>query len=223
MVTGRVTEAGTGVGLPNVPIVAAGNFFVLGWGQVAQTTTGIDGSYTLTHIPPSSVAQQFRFGTQGVATHINQSWPNTPCFGPTCFSGSTQTIARDEVRTGIDFQLTPAGSFNGSVLEQTSALPLEATIFFQNANGTITAAFNHAATAPTYSSPGLPPGTYFAYATRQSGAAQQCQVFLGLTCATPNPINTATATPIVITGTGVVSGVDFLFDDVGLFKDGFEL
>ncbi len=222
VVTGRVTEAGTGTGLANVPVVVGNEFFFFGWGQVAQTTTAIDGSYTLAHIPPGPQNQQYRLGTRGVSTHINQSWPNIPCFAPGCFDGSTVSIARDEVRNGIDFQLTAGASFSGTVLEQTSAQSLDALIFFQNETGTISNVVSHASTSPTYASPGLPPGTYFAYATRQSGAIQQCQVYFGLPCASPNPINTATATPIVITGTGVVSGIDFTFDDAGLFKDGFE-
>jgi hypothetical protein len=222
VVTGRVTEAGTGTGLANVGISAAGDFIFIGWGQVAQTTTAIDGSYTLAHIPPTQTLQ-YRVGTQRASTHINQSWPNIPCFGPACFEGSSVPLARDEVRNGIDFQLTPAASFSGSVLEQTSAQSLDATVFFQNENGTISSDFQHDSTAPTYSSPGLPPGTYFAYARRQSNTIQQCQVYFGLPCGSPNPINTATATPIVITGTGVTTGVDFAFDDAAVFKDGFEL
>ncbi len=223
VVTGRVTEAGTGTGLANVPVIAGNEFFLFGWGQVAQTTTAIDGSYTLAHIPPGPTNQQYRLGTRGVSTHINQSWPNIPCFGANCFDGSSLSIARDEVRNGIDFQLTAGASFSGTVLEQTSAQSLDATIVFRNESGTISNVISHTSSSPTYSSPGLPPGTYFAYAYRQSGAIQKCQVFFGLPCASPNPINPATATPIVISGTGVVSGIDFTFDDAELFMDGFEL
>lgn len=224
VITGSVTEAGTGTGVANVPIAVAGDFLFLGWAQVAQTITAIDGSYTLAHIPPTQLqTQQYRVGTQRASTHINQSWPNIPCFGPACFDGTTLPIARDEVRNEIDFQLTPAASFSGSVVEQTNAQSLDATVFFQNEKGTISSDFNHASTAPTYSSPGLPPGTYFAYARRLSGSVQQCQVYFGLPCGSPNPINTATATPIVITGTGVTAGVDFAFDDAAIFRDGFEL
>ena len=224
VITGSVTEAGTGTGVANVPIGVAGNSIFIGWGQVAQTTTAIDGSYTLAHIPPTQTqTQEYRVGTQRASTHINQSWPNIPCFGPACFEGTTLPIARDEVRNQIDFQLTPGASFSGSVVEQTSAQSLSATVFFQNEKGTISSGFYHASTAPTYSSPGLPPGTYFAYARRLSGSVQQCQVNFGLPCGSPNPINTATATPIVITGTGAISGVDFVFDDAAVFKDGFEL
>lgn len=155
----------------------------------------------------------------GATTHINASWPDITCYGPPCADGTSTTFGVDQVIDGFVFSLDRGGSIRGSVVGESSHLPLPATVWLlSDAFGNLVRRGFLDGTNASYASYGLPPGIYYAEAGGEGLACEQyaeqpCDPFWGFP---------ERATLIVITGTSIIEHVDFTLDESPLFANGFE-
>lgn len=217
--TGLVTDsvsgtpiAGASVSAYWVPIPG----FVI---ERARTQTRVDGTYTLAHI---GAAGQYYLGTREVTDHINEAWPNVPCYRVECERGVAQVFAADEIRGGFDFALDRGAAVSGDVIGLNTGEDLQATINIRNADSSLFTLTAAGYQSPGYLSVALPAGTYYAWAEYASGTSLLCQVYSQQACSSSDPINVATATPITVASSGTVTGVDFSFADDIFFGNGFE-
>jgi len=215
--TGVVREAGSNQPLAGVPVVAYEQGALGVYIVRSRGVTNALGQFTLAHIRPSN---GIRFGTEAT-THVNASWPVTPCFVAPCAAGSDNAFTIDQMRGGFDFTLARSGAIQGTVANARGQAQ-SATVVIRSADNSI---FTYASTTldrAAYSSLGLPAGTYYAAAANNVNGTNYCSLWHALACgAPPNIIDFATATPIVVGTAAPTGGIDFLFD-FELLRDGFE-
>ena len=137
--------------------------------------------------------------------YINELYPNVPC--PTGCSLATGTPIAVTVGTttpGINFALGLGGRVTGHVTDQVTSAPLaNVTISLSipgSTGGSATTDSNGA-----FVIAGLVPGTYYARTVNSQGYIDK--LYNDIPCF--NPCNVTSGTPIVIVGSGTVSGVDF--------------
>lgn len=110
VVTGRVVDASTGLGIPNAGVAActAPDFFV-----TASTTTDASGNYVMTH-----VLQHFMVSTRA-PEYMDRIWPQTLYDDVKCMSTDPQSLLSLPTPTstlsGIDFSLTQGSHVSGVV------------------------------------------------------------------------------------------------------------
>jgi len=132
-IEGTVRSAETGLGLPNVSVSILDGFETYGW-----TATDQQGRYRIEWVLPGNY--------QVVAddlTHVRQV-------------ASGVVVRRDEVTSGVDFDLVPSGSLSGSL---SGEVPLEGTIVYAK-DGDMIVAMTLADAVGNYRLEDIPPGTY---------------------------------------------------------------
>lgn len=214
---GTLNDRATGAPIANAEVVAYEQLVFGAWGAVAQARTDASGHFALAHLHASAPT---RLGS-GATDHINASWPDTVCYGPPCADGDPITFGVDEVRDGFSFSLDRGGSIRGSVVGESSGLPVPSVVIVQNADMTVTWHAYLDGSSAGYQSYGLPPGTYYAAAQFLGVDDLVCEIYAERTCESFGALDPANATPIVISGADVVEHVDFTLDD-RRFVSGFE-
>jgi len=217
--TGRVTDSVTGTALAGVTVTGLqelGGLFLISKGS---THTLADGTYTLAHMDGAGL---FHIGAGGVPDHVSESWPDTPCYVPQCYGGKAQVFAADQVRSGFDFALDPGGAISGAIRD-TNGVDLDASVYIRNEDNTVTSFLLRGGSPnPGYATDGLPPGTYYAAASRSHLYTTQCQAYAGRECSSLSGFNPSNATRIDIVAGTTVSGIDFTFNDDERFRGSFE-
>ncbi len=147
------TVTGTdGSGLAGICVdanVPTGN----GWDGIGGTTTGPDGTYTLTGLSPGDVRVHFR--DCGAGPHVDQ-WYS----GRSDFNSSTPVVlAPEEIRSGVDATLGAGTSVSGTVTDSNGD-PIPNVSVNVNPTGSGASGWAQTDGAGQYTTNALPPGNY---------------------------------------------------------------
>lgn len=140
-----------------------------------------------------------------------------PYFNCNVLDGTPIAVTQGATTTGIDFELTELGGVIGTVsyAPPVNPLPFAAIDLYDSGGSFVTSSFIDSFGSYAI---GLESGTYFALAYNFSG--HRPELYQDIPC--PDFLcDPTTGTPIVVTGTAVVPGIDFELD-FELFSDGFE-
>lgn len=208
-VTTGVTTAGIDVTFPATGAISGHVWDAVGrpaWGgRVFSFAGGLawvqaDGHYRLSDIP----AGNHYVGT-AVEGLVNEIHDNLPCAGcdPGASGATPVTVMGGAEASGIDFTLDVGGSISGKVASAGRGLG-EVPIRLKKAGALDSYAAATTRDDGTYEVLGLAPGTYYAAASREGF---DVQLYSGLPC--PQTCDPTTGTPITVSGTGSVAGIDF--------------
>jgi hypothetical protein len=205
-VAGTITDASSGVGIGDVNVSildASGRNVAFGFSDAAG------GYITDNGLPTGSYyARTLNFGG-----YVEEAWPDTPCLG-TCpaVTGSSFSVTEGLVTFGIDFGLAAGGRIAGRITDATTGEPLDnVSVQLHDASGRfVTSGFPNESGFWT-TDQGLPPGTYFARTFNGSGYINE--LYGGAPCAGACVVTSGT--PILVTGTGTTSGIDFALERGG--------
>lgn len=230
LTAGTLVSVTAGVGTSNIQFVLASGGWFQGTITNQQTGTAVaeayvrvysaagevgyapltppTGAYKTTALPPGTYYLE-AFAPSGSGLR-HERYENVSCEGVACVltSGTAIPITVPGGNT-IDFALAPGAVIAGTVTKEPFNAPLpNVRLDFYAANGlnagaAATDALGH------YTSPGLPPGTYFVLTEVQPGDLVVDELYNDIPC--PNRICVITsATPVVISGTGTFGNIDFV-------------
>jgi hypothetical protein len=188
--------------------------FPPGWVETARGVTNADGTYRIAHIADRQV--RVAASLPGL---FAQPFGGPVCYAEPCNTGTTIPAAIDQVLTGIDMTLSGGGSIAATILGAQSGGPLNGTFWIARADGSLAFTADHP--AATYQTYALPFGTYYAAASRLRNNVRECELHQGQACLAGDPIDPATATPIVVGASGVQS-IQFTLPNDDLLSNGFE-
>lgn len=200
-ISGIVLDAGTLAPLPGMDIDVFDSQFQLDVEFVV--TTGADGRYTISGIEGDVYLRVDATPASGLA---DQFWPNA-------FLGSQAqliSVGSNQDLTGIDFGLVDGVSLRGAVLASDTGLPaagidldlIGSDGFFLSGVDAVTALDG------TYELGVVPPGSYY--------VKVDPELFQGyVPLYHPASPTLAAATPVIVSGVGDVSGIDFVVEPGG--------
>jgi hypothetical protein len=222
-ISGTVTDAGTGL-----PIVTDRTQHVQFYDSVGKVAGGAgiraDGTYTSQRaIAPGtySVRTGSMFTGNFNAPYVMQKYDpsgNVNCPGITCdlVTGNVVVTAQSNV-TGIDFALSPAFSFSGTITELGSSDPLpnvHVLVYDNNANF---ATWTTTDAMGDFTISGLPAGTYFALTNNGSNlplmgffpkdVGSWIDILFDGTPCPGSACDVTTGTPIVLGGGSAAAGI----------------
>lgn len=208
-VSGKVTDADTGLGIAGVTVKACewiGLIF-----ETAETTTAADGSYQLRHVVgPGSIG----VSTSNALGYVDQIWQDIPLYPEyNCpVDGSTLAFASsDENISDIDFALAQPAAIGGHITPSAVAANPTLQLFKPKAGGILSPLwYGNPDANGDYLITGLPAGTYFAYVWFDG--FQDCRVYAGYPCADEEGqlvIDPQQATPIVVGPGQALTNIDF--------------
>lgn len=200
VVSGRVTDSGTGNGLWNVSLTL---WPTLGSGYVGNTTTQADGTYSIQGVVPGTY-----WLVASSTDHADRAYVNAPCddgsggqiSGCQLTSAQAITVGAADV-PGIDLALPLNGTIAGQVDYAGPGTPTPAAwsvMHLYNASGNEVRYANTDASG-AYSFSDLPPGSYFA---QVNGGGSFGQIYAGIDC----PIIGSTCDPTVGTPIALAQG-----------------
>jgi protocatechuate 3,4-dioxygenase beta subunit len=200
VVSGRVTDSGTGSGLWNVSLIL---WPTLGSGYVGNTATQADGTYSIQGVVPGTY-----WLVASSTDHADRAYVNAPCddgsggqiSGCQLTSAQAITIGAADV-PGIDLALPLNGTIAGQVDYAGPGTPTPAgwsVVHLYNASGNEVRYVNTDASG-AYSISDLPPGSYFAQA---NGGGSFGQIYAGIDC----PIVGSTCDPTIGTPIALAQG-----------------
>ena len=209
-ISGRVTDAGTGSGVAEVLVTIVdplGN-------EVSEATTDEAGNYlTGAGIAAGSVHAIAR----PFSDLVSEIFDNLPCTGD-CFArastGTAIAVTVGVTTTGRDFALEHGGTIGGRVTSEATGLGVEEAFIsiFDAAGRQVDTAF--AGVDGTYTSDGLPAGTYYAFIDEAPGLAPE--IFSNLPCAAIcQPSRVTGGAPIAATPGVTTPGIDFVLAAAG--------
>ncbi len=212
-VTGTVTNAATAA-----PLVGRSVTFCTTTPTnqcVGSPSTDASGNYSISLAPGTWFAYTNNFNSLGF---INEIYDNIPCPGVCTFTlattiGTPIVVASGGTLSGRNFALAAGGSIAGTVTSTSTGAPIQSVsiqVFSRSGTQSVFAGSTSTDAAGAYTMSGLPVGTYFAY-TDASFAGFLNEIYDNIPCVGSCSSITAidTGTPIVVTGTGTVSGRDF--------------
>jgi len=231
VVKGKVTDANTGMGIPNATINVCDNPSTFLYGVSGIATTDANGEYTIGH----AVGTHTYIAVTNAPGYLSVIWPSTPtepsdgCVGPEHLAAQQLNFtAPDQVLTGIDFGLQTGATISGTITaSDLPGEPVTASLnLYSSEDGAVGwVATLHSDANGNYKTPGVPPGSYYIAAFYDNGA--DCQMYSGATCgAWWNPISPlnfdfSAATPIQLTAGQAQTGAALqLKGDV--FHDSFD-
>jgi 5-hydroxyisourate hydrolase-like protein (transthyretin family) len=195
--SGRVTDAATGLGLASVSV----NVYDANGAFVDSTLTDAGGNYLTNNGLPTG---NYFVRTSNQLGYINQLYTNAQCLECAVTAGTAIAVNAGATTTGINFSLTRGGTLRGHITDVTTGNPIPAISvnFYDPTNAFVGSGFTNGA-GDYIADGGLPTGTYFA--RTYNGQAFINQAYQGVTCLSCNVLNT---TPIpVVSGSSV--SVDF--------------
>ncbi len=234
-ISGRVTDLNGGAGLPGVSVVVYERndafFTVYQAGQIAVTDA--QGYYGATHLSvPSSFP--YRVHTLNTSGYLDQYYQGFICSSENCpwQTSNSVALAPDQQLTGLNFLLLKAGGLSGRARSADADAPAAgATVYLYNSLGDFYRGENYQFLKTnndgSYSTYGLPNGTYYALLSVTSGPFAGSHLYGGPSCLDGQPQGPcdplSAGAPIVITNEQALSGIDFFVSDGDvLFKSGFE-
>ena len=155
-ISGTVTDSITGAGLGpgTVQIYTATGGF-----QASVLTTAGTGAYTATGLAPGTYyARTF----VAFLNYVDEAYNNLMCVPCSIITSTPISVSAGVTTSGIDFALSPGGSFSGTVTDAATAAPLNSVgvqIVSETGFGLGGASSN---ASGAYVVSGLPPGSYFA-------------------------------------------------------------
>ncbi len=213
VLTGRVTDAATGVRIGSVLLEVYDPAGALVGSAVSDST----GDYGFVGLPPGSyfVRTHDRFEEEyqdGSFPYRNELYDDLPCEGrspescdPT--TGTPVAVAAGGVTAGIDFVLTRLGSIAGTVTDAVTGAPLyDAGVGVWDATGSFVGN-DETDQGGTYVLLGLDPGTYFVTA---SGSGYAQELYRDLPC--DDPCDVTAGTPLAVDFDQRLEGIDFALD-----------
>jgi hypothetical protein len=210
-ITGTVTDVVGGTNPSGVPVQLFSPAFSGGATPVASTTTNL-GAYTFSNIPAGSYYVRTNANSSGVLPggipFINQLYSGVACVNcslSTTGAGTLVTVSSGGTTSGIDFALQRGGFISGTITDAADGAPLPnvgAEIF--NSADISVGVFSTSASG-VFSSPGLPPDTYYVRTTNTQGHVNR--QWQSLACPQAGCLPTS-GTPVVVSG-AEVSGIDF--------------
>ena len=204
VVSGRVTDATTGLPLAGVRVTGAGGFTP--WGPMYFSATSDDaGHYLLRGVTPSYV----RLYTGNEQGYFDRGFPAGQCASWNCLEATLFPLAEYEELTA-DFALMRGPSITGRVIAVGRPSPGIATVAIETADKRFASV--NTRSDGTYRSPALASGTYFV----RAGTPEMCRWHGGAACET----TAADASPVVVEQADV-TGIDVVLP-LGLFHDSFE-
>jgi hypothetical protein len=208
-VSGRVTAVSSGEPVRNALVS-----FHSASGLLAHTaTTDFEGKYTASPVPPGSY--YLRAQPLDDAPVVGALYPAVPYWLGNLSVKSGTPVAVDEggTATGRHFALAPGGVIQGKVTWADSGKPVPYfAIRVYTSAGVLAAKDNALARSArgdgVYTIPALPPGKYFVMTAEGEAHGYIDEIYRGMAC--PREACRPTAgTPVIISGPGVVSGIDF--------------
>jgi Carboxypeptidase regulatory-like domain len=200
-ITGTVTDAVTGDPIAGAQITV----WTSEGGYAGDTATDALGGYSAGGLDAGSY-----FLTTETYDHVDELYDDLPCSGyygcdPTV--GTPVPVALEEITSGIDFALEPAGWIVGSVVATGSLAPIPyVEIDFWDA-GDHYAGSAQTDSAGLYVSPGLGAGSF--YVTTFSYDYEN-EIYDDIPC--PAACEPTTGTPVAVTYGTTTSAIDFALD-----------
>jgi hypothetical protein len=209
-ISGTLTDATT-----HAPITFMGVTLFSSVGvNLGQVNSDGSGNYTSQGLPPGTyyarTATSTFFLNNQLVGYIDQLWNGMACV-PACLSPTTGTpiaVTSASTTTGVNFNLTAAGSVSGTVVDAGAPTTGLASIGVQIY--TAAGAFAKATTTNTvggYTVGGLPAGTYYARTSSGSNQFYQDELYREMPCGSGCAVTAGT--PITVPPLGMASGVDF--------------
>lgn len=217
IVTGRVTDASSGRGIPGVVINVCDNLNLMIYGISGTATTDANGDYAVGH---SSGAYTY-IAAIDAPGYLGEIWPSTftnssdGCIGSEKSAAQTLSFtAPDEVLSGINFSLQSGAAISGTVTaSDLPGKPIAASLNLYSVNGQNVQwiATVHSDTDGNYTTPGIATGNYYIAAYFDNRA--DCQMYSAATCGSWDPTSPlsfsfATATAIQLTANQLQTGVN---------------
>lgn len=199
VITGTVTDAGTGDPIADVTLILATSDV---FGIAASPTDSTGAYHSLWGLPTGTY---FAF-TLNSASYLNEIYDDFLCpFFCSPTSGTPISVTQGMTTAGIDFGLTPGGAIAGSITEAGSGDPLPSAVGIADVGGSfVTTGFTDPA-GNYVSNDGLPTGSYFAVTAVSSLHFNEvyddipCLFGCSATSGTPIPVTVGTTT----------TGIDF--------------
>jgi hypothetical protein len=211
-IAGVVTAGDTGLPLAGVQMRAAQPN-----GQhVAWSSTNASGSYVLSGLPTGD----YYVVTDGApGFYVDQLYDGVPCprssCGPYSGKGAVVSVAADQTTPGIDLTLSRGGTISGTVTVEGTGSPLAGVQlgFFDSSGTHVT--WTQTNVSGAYTSPRLPPGTYYARTDLLAGYVQElysempclgCSITSGTPITVTLGADTANVSFTLTSGAGAFSG-----------------
>lgn len=203
VVTGTVTEAGTGFPIPDELV----EIYDSGGGLVAIDFTGSDGGYRFPGLPTGTF-----FVLTDTDSHFDELYDDLACpitCDPT--TGSAISVTFGATSSGIDFVLDEGAVVAGTVTEAGTGFPIpdELVEIYSSGGSFVDLVFT--AGDGSYRFPGLPTATYFVLTDTSSHFDELYDDF---PC--PTDCEVTDGTPISASFGSTTSGIDFQLDSGGM-------
>jgi hypothetical protein len=201
-ISGIVTDAATGLPLPNVSVYvldSAGKQITSGYSSSSGTYMSRSGLVTGTYY----------LRTYNSSGYLDELYNNLPCPGGQCTvtSGTPVSVVIRETTGGISFALAKGGRISGTITDAATSQPLSGVyVYVYNASG-VQITYGSTDGSGVYASrSGLPTGTYYARTYNSLGYADE--LYDNIPC--PGGMCTLTSgTPVAVTAGATRTGVDF--------------
>jgi hypothetical protein len=196
-ISGRVTDATTGDGVPGATV----EIYSLLGDLVASGFTDVDGEYVTVEGLPTDSYYAITANSSG---YVDGLYSGQPCVGCDPTTGTEIPVTQGEVREGVDFALTPGGRISGTVSDATTGAPLSfiSILVFDDDGDFVASGFTNA--AGVYTVQGLDEGTY--YARTSNGVGYIDGLFSGAPCV---GCDVTTGTPISVSLGATTPNVNF--------------
>lgn len=210
-ISGRVTRSTTGQGLPFIEIIARG----IDGGPRKMAITDSQGEYTIGGLPPGAYRVYTDF--RGLNDYFEELYQDVPCPNLDCdFETATPVVlGPQEAVTGIDFDLDPGAQIAGFVGEGDAGSPVRfTTVGLYDTFGQLLRT-TRTNSSGLFRFRGRRAGTYLLAVTSR---VHFFQVFGGDQCASAEDCDIRSGTPITITDTSTVEGIDINLDRLGVIE-----
>jgi hypothetical protein len=199
-VSGAVTDAASGVGVPFVSIIildSSGRTVSSGFTDETSTYVTADGL-------PTDLYYARTLNSSG---YVDEAYPDTKCLRSCpAVSGTPFAVTEGVVTPGIDFALAAGGRIEGRIIDSATGDPLPSVnVSIHDASGRFVATGVVNESGFWASKVGLPAGTYFARTTNSSGYVNE--LYGGAPCVGGCVVTSGT--PIAVVGTATTTGIDF--------------
>lgn len=211
MIEGTVRALGSGVGLEGLEV----EVFDVEGGEIAAGYSTVLGHYVVEDLAPGQYFVRTRPGAANRQDWLGQLWDGLPCeisCDPT--AGTPVETLPAEITPGIDFELVPAGSLSGQVLDSVTGEPVTGylRVWLYDSEGGFDDLVNLGATG-RYRFEALGPGDYF---VKFEGDEHLSQLYDGIPCEPSCEVTTGT--PVTVALSAQVTGIDASLDPLATLR-----
>jgi hypothetical protein len=205
VITGRVTDSGTGLGLYDVGV----NIYDSTGSYITYGYSDSNGDYTAyAGLPTGTYYARTYSEPTGYITELYDDIPCISYCSPT--TGTPIPVIVNATTSGIDFALDEGGTISGTITDSGTALGIDdSQVTIYDAMGSYVT-YGNADSAGNYVSNALPPGTY--YVKTYNWASYFNELYDDIPC---ESCDVTLGTPVSVTAGANVSGIDFALDPGG--------